>query len=74
MTALRRSCGRPLQDPESIAVGLGPKRRRALRPDPASGGKLALDVETPTRPHPPLALPHPLAALATRRPPHHDPA
>lgn len=42
-----RSCGRPLQDPESIAAGLGPKCRRALR-----GGRaqLAFDIGAPARP------------------------
>lgn len=47
-----RSCGRPLRDAESIAAGLGPKCRRALRPGAAGGGQLALDVAAPARPRP----------------------
>lgn len=46
MTAMCRSCGRPLQDPESVAAGLGPKCRRALR---GGRGQLAFDIDAPAR-------------------------
>lgn len=50
MTARCRSCGRRLRDADSIAVGLGPKCRRALTTAAARGGQLALDVPAAARP------------------------
>lgn len=43
------SCGRPLIEPASRALGLGPVCRRALRPpaEPAPG-QLTLDLPNPT--------------------------
>lgn len=53
MTARCRSCGRELRDPESIAAGLGPVCRRALRhrPGVAGGDQLAL-LDIPPEPPP----------------------